>query len=161
MIDVKNVNIVEVVTQYDSIKEQEKLIKSRKEELSKILKQYAIDNGQQDSKGSSYVKVDGNIVGNVVSKKITFNQEKALAYITENKPELVSDIMETVQIVSEAKIEALVGNGLLTVDDVEHMVDTKLMPRLNVQKEQPEEEEVMPEVKVKPRVKKVLKKLKK
>lgn len=156
------INIIEVVNQYEEVKKQEKLIAEKKKELSTVLKNYAIENGQQDSKGSSYAKVDGNIVGNVVSKKITFNPEKAIAYMTEHKPELVSEVMETVQIVSEAKIETLVSKGELSVDDVAEMVDTKLTPRLNVSKEVEEtEQDEIVEVKVKPRVKKVLKKLKK
>ena len=138
--DAKNINIVEALSQYESIKEQEKLIKERKEELSKFLKSFAVSKGQQDSKGSSYITEGEFVVGNVASKKITFNQEKALAYITEHKSELVNDIMETVQIVSESKIEALVSKGLLSVDDVEQMVDTKITYRLNIQKEKPEEE---------------------
>lgn len=156
------IDIVSVATEYESVKAQEKLITDRKKELANTIKQYAIENGQQDTKGSSYVKSGDFILGNVASPKITFNQEKALAYITEHRPDLVDSIMDTIQIVSEEKIENLVSKGELSVDDVAEMVDTKVSYRVNVVLEKPEEEEeVMPEVKTKPRVKKVLKKLKK
>lgn len=151
-------NIIELVQQYDAIKEQEKVLASRKKELSEQIKKYAIEHGQQDSKGSSYRQEGGYTFGNVARKTIKLNSDKALAYLTEHKPDIVGQVLETVQIVSEKKLEELFSEGLITSDELEQMVDTKVTYSVSVVKDKTEDTEEVVEVKTAPRVKKILKK---
>lgn len=150
-------NIVELVQQYDLIKEQEKAIASRKKELADQIKKYAVEHGQTDSKGSSYRQEGGYTFGNVARKVIKLNSDKALDYLSQHKPDLVGQVLETVQIVSEAKLEALFTEGEITAEELEEMVDTKVTYSVSVAKDKTEEDEVI-EVKTTPRVKKILKK---
>lgn len=151
-------NIIELVQQYEALKDQEKVIASRKKELSEQIKKYAIEHGQQDSKGSSYRQEGGYTFGNVARKTIKLNSDKAIAYLTENKPEVVEQVLETVQIVSEKKLENLFAEGIITSDELEQMVDTKVTYSVSVTKDKTDDEEEVVEVKTTPRVKKILKK---
>ena len=142
-------NIIELVQQYDAIKEQEKVLASRKKELSEQIKKYAIEHGRQEG---------GYTFGNVARKTIKLNSDKALAYLTEHKPDIVGQVLETVQIVSEKKLEELFSEGLITSDELEQMVDTKVTYSVSVVKDKTEDTEEVVEVKTAPRVKKILKK---
>ena len=150
--------IQELVSQYNAIREQEKIVASKKKEIATQIKDFAIANGTQDAKGNSYYTSDDWVVGDVVSTSVKFNQEKARAFF-ENRQDLLDEVTETVTFISEDKVVKLVADGILTLEDVESMSDVKQTHRVDVRQAVIESaDEEKPKVTCKPRVKKLLRK---
>lgn len=153
------VNILDVVEEYEALRVQESAIKKRKESLAKQIKEYAKDNGNTDAKGSSYSQQGGYTFGQVAKTSIKLNQDKALAFLTEHKPDILSEVIETVQYVSENKLEAMFKDGKLSIEELEELMDKKVSYQVSVNKDKEEEpQDDIVEVVSKPRVKKILKK---
>lgn len=159
ILNAETVDIVELSERYEAIRKQENLLKKEKENIAKTLKEYAINKGNKDSKGSSWVQQGGYTFGNLAKTSIKLNQEKALSYITEHKPDLVAECIDVIQVVSDAKLETLFKEGRLTMEELEALMDVKTTYQISVKKDVEEKEEAIVDIKTSPRVKKVLRKV--
>ena len=63
---------------YAYLRDQEKLIRKRKEELAKEIKEYVTKNGAKDSKGSYYSENESFIYGSQAKKSIKIYEDKEL-----------------------------------------------------------------------------------
>lgn len=126
---------------YAYLRDQEKLIRKRKEELAKEIKEYVTKNGAKDSKGSYYSENESFIYGSQAKKSIKINEDKAKNFF-ESKG-LLDRVITTVEQVDEMKIEQLIAEGEISPDDIEEIVDIKVSYSLDVR---PKEEivEVVP-----------------
>ena len=155
-------NIKEAMQQYNEIRRQEKLIAEKKKELAKFLKDYAVEHAVKDAKGSSYFTDENYVVGNVVSTKIKFNQDKARAYMEEHYADYIQEVTRTVEYIDEDKLADLVAKEVLTLNDLEQMSDISTSYRVDLKEIKQEEEEESPaDVTCKPRVKKMIKRARK
>lgn len=149
-------DIKEAMQQYNEIRRQEKIIADRKKELSKFLKEYAVNHGTKDAKGSSYYSDENYVVGNVVSTKIKFNQDKARAYMEEHFADYLGEVVRTVEYIDEDKLADLVAKEVMTLEDLEQMSDITTSYRVDLKEIPKEEEEDRATVTCRPRVKKTL-----
>ena len=174
-------NIKEAMQQYNEIRRQEKLIAEKKKELSKFLKEYAVEHGVKDATGvdmadimkantieakvNKNVNVNGDVENtnvNVVSTKIKFNQDKARAYMEEHYADYIQEVTRTVEYIDEDKLADLVAKEVLTLNDLEQMSDISTSYRVDLKEIKKEEEEESPaDVTCKPRVKKMIKRARK
>ena len=154
-------NIKEAMQQYNEIRRQEKLLAERKKELAKFLKEYAVAHGTKDAKGSSYFTDENYVVGNVVSTKIKFNQDKARAYMEEHYADYIQEVTRTVEYIDEDKLADLVAKEVLTLNDLEQMSDISTSYRVDLKEVKKEEEETPADVTCKPKVKKMIKRARK
>ena len=133
----------------------------KKKELSKFLKEYAVNHGTKDAKGSSYYSDEDYVIGNVVSTKIKFNQDKARAYMEENFADYLQEVVRTVEYIDEDKLADLVAKEVMTLEDLEQMSDITTSYRVDLKEVKKEEDETPADVTCKPKVKKMIKRARK
>ena len=69
------------VQEYNELRKQESLLKKRKDELAKLIKEHASEHGTKDSTGSSYCESDKFVFGSQVRKSVKLNHDKAKAFL--------------------------------------------------------------------------------
>ena len=154
-------DIKEAMRQYNEIRRQEKIIADKKKEVSKFLKEYAVNHGTKDAKSSSYYSDEDYVIGNVVSTKIKFNQDKARAYMEENFADYLQEVVRTVEYIDEDKLADLVAKEVMTLEDLEQMSDITTSYRVDLKEVKKEEDETPADVTCKPKVKKMIKRARK
>lgn len=132
------------VQEYNELRKQESLLKKRKDELAKLIKEHASQNGTKDSAGSFYCESDKFVFGSVVRKTVKLNHDKAKTFLL--GVGLYEQVVETKEVINEDKVEQLLINGDITDEDLESMVDIKATYSVSVTERQVEED--MPEIKV-------------
>lgn len=150
-----------LLKEYAEVREQEKFLKKRKEELAKEIKAHVVANGSKDSKGSYYSENEKFVYGSQAKKSIKINEDKAKNFF--NNKGLLDRVITTVEQVDETKIEQLIAEGLISPEDIEEIVDIKVSYSLDV-REKEEVAEIVPtsrENSIKPRGKITLRKVKK
>lgn len=116
-------DIGKVISEYDLIRENEKMMKKRKTELANIIKEYSDKNGVPDDKGSLLCSNDEYSWGKQIRKSVSLNQEKALEFIKENE---LNDCITTVEVVNEEELENQFNLGNVTTEDLENISDIKI-----------------------------------
>lgn len=150
--------VKDALQQYLELREQENLIKKRKSEMGKFLKDYATQHGDKDQKGSSYLMYDNYSIGSVKTTKVTFNQERALDFFTNQRSDLLEEVSKEIVFISEDKVTELVQEGKLSMEEVNSLCDFSTSFKVDIRAIQKEEENEKPKVKCKPRVKKLIRK---
>lgn len=153
--------IEEALREYAEIREKEKLLKERKDQLSKYIKEYVSSNGAKDSKGSYYSENEKFVYGSQAKKSVKINEDKAKNFFSSKG--LLDKVITTVEQVDETKIEQLIAEGEISPEDIEQIVDIKVSYSLDVRQKE-EIKEVVPtsrENSIKPRGKITLRKVKK
>ena len=69
------VDIDDLVVQYDKCRVEQKLLKTRMDDLAKQIKEYALSNGAKDDKGSCYCENDKFVFGATATKKVKLDEE--------------------------------------------------------------------------------------
>lgn len=64
------VDIDDLVVQYDKCRVEQKLLKTRMDDLAKQIKEYALSNGAKDDKGSCYCENDKFVLVLLLLKKL-------------------------------------------------------------------------------------------
>lgn len=133
--------------EYSEISEQAKVLTSRKSELSSTLKEGAQRLGTKDDKGSFYMgnADDEFIIGSVIKKSITLNNEKGYEYL-KNKGlnKCYRRVVETKYVVDEDAVEKAISEGDLTLQEVQdNIYDISTSFSVSVKKQVAEE---MPEI---------------
>lgn len=153
--------IEDALREYAEIRQKEKLLKERKDQLSKYIKEYVSSNGAKDSKGSYYSENEKFVYGSQAKKSIKINEDKAKNFFSSKG--LLDKVITTVEQVDETKIEQLIAEGEISPEDIEEIVDIKVSYSLDV-REKEEIAEIVPtsrENSIKPRGKITLRKVKK
>ena len=130
------------VQEYNELRKQESLLKKRKDELAKLIKEHASEHGTKDSTGSSYCESDKFVFGSQVRKSVKLNHDKAKAFLL--GVGLYEQVVETKEVINEDKVEQLLINGDISDEDLESMVDIKTTYSVRVTERQVEED--MPDV---------------
>ena len=133
-------NIAERVAEYNLLRAKQKTIKSRMDELAKEIKGYLTKNVSPDSKGNYYQEDDNFVYGNMAKKSIKLNEERAKVFLQErNLLEQVSDVKI---VINEDKLEQLLANETITMEEFESLVDTKVSYSIDIKEKKKEEEPV-------------------
>ena len=130
------------VQEYNELRKQESLLKKRKDELSKLIKEHASEHGTKDSTGSYYCESDKFVFGSQVRKSVKLNHDKAKAFLL--GVGLYEQVVETKEVINEDKVEQLLINGDISDEDLESIVDIKTTYSVSVTERQVEED--MPDV---------------
>jgi len=130
------------VQEYNELRKQESLLKKRKDELAKLIKEHASEHGTKDSTGSSYCESDKFVFGSQVRKSVKLNHDKAKAFLLGIG--LYEQVVETKEVINEDKVEQLLINGDISDEDLESIVDIKTTYSVSVTERQVEED--MPDV---------------
>lgn len=129
------------IERYTQLSEIEKATKTEKTQLSTELKKFAVDNGIEDEKGSSYFIKDNKTVGNVIKVSTSLDEEKAIKLLKKKK---LDEAIVTVEKVDEEKLANLVNDKKITLKEYESIIDRKVSYSISVKVV--EEDEEMPEV---------------
>ena len=130
------------VQEYNELRKQESLLKKRKDELAKLIKEHASEHGTKDSTGSSYCESDKFVFGSQGRKSVKLNHDKAKAFLL--GVGLYEQVVETKEVINEDKVEQLLINGDISDEDLESIVDIKTTYSVSVTERQVEED--MPDV---------------
>ena len=118
--------IADVLKEYTALREQEKVVKSRKDYLASLIKDYAGNHGAKDSNGSYYCETDELIYGATAVKKVSLDQEKAIKFLKRYDNDTVNKCVKTKEYVDEKAVEDCISSGLLTVEEVQDLSVTKV-----------------------------------
>ena len=133
--------INEVLEEYVTLREREKVIKSRKDYLAGLIKDYAGNEGTKDSSGSYYCETDDLIFGATAVKKVSLDQEKAIKFLKRYDNDTVNKCVKTKEYVDEKAVEDCISSGILSVKEVQDLSVTKVTYSTLVKKK-----EVIPDV---------------
>lgn len=136
------VDIEKTISGYDKIRAQIKLLSSKKDELSAIIKKYAQSNAQKDNKGSYFLKSadESLIFGAVAKKSIKLDPDKSKELFKSKG--LWDDVIDTIEVINEDKVALCVADKSLTQEEVESVCNIKTTYQVLVKEYVPEEEEM-------------------
>lgn len=142
------INIEETVREYTSLSEKIKTLETRKKELADRIKKYAQENGVKNTTGSYLLEDDNFTYGAVARKSVSLNAEKAENFFKHMG--LWDKVIDVKEVINEDKIEALINEGILSMEDLEEITDIKVTYSVFVEKKKKEEDfgEDIPEVQV-------------
>ena len=135
---------MEQVAEYNMLRAKSKAIKSRMDELAKNIKAHLTKNVTPDSKGSYYAEDENFVYGNMAKKSMKLNEERAKVFLQERN--LLEQASEVKVVIKEDKLEQLIANGDITLEEFETLVDTKVTYSIDIKEKQQEEEPVEVEV---------------
>lgn len=137
-------SIEALVAEYDSLRAQESKIKSRKEQLAKDIKEYALAYGTKSNTGSCYCDSEKYTYGAQAKTSISFKQEEAVKFLEDRG---FDSAVKTVKQVDEDKVNTLVEQGDITIEDLKEITTSKTIYSVDV-KAKKEVENVVEEVPV-------------
>lgn len=117
--------------EYNELSAQIKVLESRKKKLAELIKKGATSYGVKDDKGSSYLDLDGYIIGNVAKKSMSINQDEAIAMLEEKGLEECIEVV-TVRQVNNDLLTNAVSKGKLSLNDIEKVTDVKISYAVSV-----------------------------
>lgn len=137
----KSSMIEKSVEEYDRLREEAKQLKKRMDELSKSIKEYAMQMGTQDDKGSYHCEVANFEFGAQARKSVSFNEEVALAFFKGRK---LNDAIKMVEKIDEEVVEKYVTEGEVSFEELEQITNVKTTYALSIKakEEMPTIEEV-------------------
>ena len=137
--------ISELVHEYRELTKNEGVIKKRKEELSKIIKEHAMKNGVQNDTGSFYLQDDNYTFGSQAKKSVSLNFDRAKKFFTDRK--VWDKVVVLTEKINEDAVEQMISNEEMTIKELEAITDVKVTYSIDVrEKKKVEVEEPMPEV---------------
>ena len=137
-------SIEALVAEYASLREQESKIKSRKEQLAKDIKEYALAYGTKSNTGSCYCDSEKFTYGAQAKTSVSFNQEDAVKFLEDRG---FDSAVKTLKQVDEDRVNDLVEQGKITIEDLRGITTSKTTYSIDV-KVKKEVESVAEEVPV-------------
>lgn len=119
--------------EYKEISSQIKVLDDRKKQLATLLKEGAVQYGVKDDKGSSFIEVNGYVVGNVCKVSMSIDQSKAVPFLEKKGLGDLVDVVE-VRTVNEERLTKAVGEKRLTLREVESFTNKSNSYSVSVQK---------------------------
>lgn len=143
-----------ILEEYQTINDKMKVLDKRKKEIAKLIKEYSNTNGVKNSTGSMYCENDKFVFGQQARKSVKLNFDRAKDFFMERK--LWDRVRVIKEDINEDEVEKLVADHLMTMEDLESIVDTKVTYAVSI-KEKTVQATEMPEVQVASTKKKTLK----
>lgn len=116
-------NVDALMQEYDYLRSQEKTIKTRKDAISAMLKEFAQREGTLNDKGSFYYEGENFLLGKVAKKSISFDKSSAVLLF---KSKGLTDCIEFEPKIIEEKVEQHFATGDLTIDDMKSITTEKV-----------------------------------
>lgn len=127
------VPIGNILSEYDALREQKKIIESRMKTLAEQIKEHAQSKGVKDDKGSYYAESNGFVYGKQAKKSVSFDKDKALDFLKERGFE---DCIDTVEVINEDAVETHINNGDISYEDLEDITVTKVTYAVDLKKKE-------------------------
>lgn len=125
--------ILNMVSEYQELKRQEKLIAERKKLLADNIKAFAEKNGTKDDNGSFYSESDQFVFGSQCRKSISLDEPKALIML---KDKGFDDCIDLKPVINEKKVEERLANGDLTAEEIEKVSKVKVSMAIDVREKE-------------------------
>lgn len=132
-------NIDEVVREYNALREQESIIKKRKDLLATTIKDYAKAHGSKSSTGSCYCENEDFTFGAMAKTSVSFN-DKAVEFL---KSRGFDKAIKVIEEPDEQEVEKLVSNALITTEELSAITSTKITYSVDVKEKQEVSDEVI------------------
>ena len=112
-----------LIRQLEKIKQEKKVLENRESELKAQLRQFVIDYGTKNDKGSFNIVVGDKLLSN--TKRITskLNQQKAVEVF--NKLGILAEVSEVKSVVIEELVEQAILQERVPKDILDDIMDTK------------------------------------
>ena len=127
------VSISTMLTEYESLRAQKKIIEDRMKVLAEQIKADAEKVGVKDDKGSFYAENEYFIYGKQCKKSVSFNQEKALSFF---KDRGYTDCIDTVEVINEEAVEGHINTGDISFEELEEITVTKVTYAIDLKKKE-------------------------
>ena len=121
------------VEEYNSLREQSKMIKSRMDTLAKEIKEYANQNGVKDDKGSFYCDNGAFMFGSQAKKSVSFKKDDAILFF---KTRGLLDAVKITEVIDEDAVEKYINEGEITFEDLESITETKVSYAIDLKKKE-------------------------
>lgn len=131
-----------IVKEYLEVSGEVKTLEKRKKELGEQIKKYAIKHIPKNDNGDMLRKEFNYVFGQVIKRKVTLDQEKALKMLKEKG---LTSIIDNIEVVNEDKLSSALDEGVVTLDELNGVTNIQESYALKVGIN---EEEEMPEVEV-------------
>ena len=138
VMSVKKSDLPKILTEYNELSKQIKVLDERKKALGDTLKNYAMNNGSKDDKGSYYCEESNFTFGAQCKKSVSLDEESAKKFIQKRGFE---DCLKTIIKVDETALETHVANGDISPEELESFTNIKTTYAITVKVN-----EEMPEV---------------
>lgn len=125
--------ISSMVSEYQELKKQEKLISERKKLIADTIKAYATEKGTKDSNGSYYSENDRFVFGSQCRKSMSFDENKAVLFFQSKGYE---DCISLKPMVDESAVEVRVSKGDITPEDLEAITMVKTTYAVDVREKE-------------------------
>lgn len=123
-------SVESLVREYDELREKESKIKARKEQIAKDIKEYALSHGTKSNTGSCYCECGDFTYGAQAKTSITFT-EGAVNFLENRGLDIA---VKVVKQVDGDKINDLIEQGKMTVDDLRSITTSKTTYSIDVKK---------------------------
>lgn len=130
--------MLSMVAEYSKLKEQEKLIKERKDLISSTIKEYVQKYGTKDGNGSFYCESPDFVFGSQCRRSVKFNDEQACAYFQSKG---FDDCVNLVPTVNQEAVDKRLESGDLSEKEIKPLLKISSTMAVDVRVK-----EVMPEV---------------
>ena len=126
-------SINDMVAEYNTLREENKRIKSRMDVLAKSIKEYATANGVKDDKGSYYCDNGAYTFGSQAKKSVSFVVDKAISFLKTNG---FYDAIKIKEVIDEDAVERYVSQGDISFEDLERITETKVSYAIDLKKKE-------------------------
>lgn len=133
-------DIGKLAEEYSGVAKQVKALTDKKNKLADSIKEGAEKFGTKDDKGSYYLEVNGYMTGKVKKVSMSLDHETGVEFL---KKKGLADLIDkvTVETINEQRLEQAVGEGRITLADINKFTNEKVTYQVSVK-----EIENMPEV---------------
>ena len=107
-----------LVSEYNILREQKKTIEDRMKVLANDIKNYALNKGEKDDKGSFYCENSDFLFGAVARKSVKIDEDKLIEYLKSNGYTSAINV-KTVEEVNEGELQKLVNSGKIEDSDID------------------------------------------
>lgn len=121
------------VEEYDRLREESKIIKSRMDALAKEIKEYADREGIKDDKGSLYCENSTYMFGKQAKKSVSFRKDEAIVFFKTNG---LLDAVKITEVIDEDAVSRYIDEGKLTIEDLESITETKVTYAIDLKKKE-------------------------
>jgi hypothetical protein len=125
--------IVNKAMQFLSLRHEEKVIKTRKDQLRDAIKKYMADNSRVDERGNQYFGLGDTITVDGKEYNALKNERKVSTYLDEDRLVELAEgkglrdrIIRTIEVVDQDEVYVLNQEGLLTDEELDSLFEERI-----------------------------------
>lgn len=115
--------VEKMVSEYEELRIQERILSERKKVLSEAIKSYAMQKGVKDDKGSYFSDNDMFTYGATCKKSVKFDVDKASKFLQSKG---YGECIKLVPEIDESAVEKRISEGDITMEELESITKTSI-----------------------------------